>query len=507
MTDPGLSQPQPTVPERAGPPEGFWLELRSNLAAGLRAAVFRRVRLSDLRPSPGQIVVLVLLGLAVQVLFELLRVGVQGEFNFQGLPRALVYVPLLLLSAFVIARRERVPALLVAVPVLFCAVGLPYDMAFEALDYAMFGVELGLGGWLGLGGYDRAGEGLWYGLYALWLAAMILGIARITQASLPRAVRHAAVFGIFVALPLWYLPPDSLWEARENAASASRDWDALRREDAFYRQQVLLDRAVNALRPERKGVEDLYFVGLAGDASEDVFMKEMAVVGELFRRRFDADGRIVTLVNNPGTVGELPLASATGLNRALKDVGRIMNPDEDVLFLYITSHGSEDHRLNMQFWPLQLNDIDPDMLRRMLDESGIKWRVIAISACYSGGFIERLKDERSVILTASDASNPSFGCGNASDFTYFAKAYFDEALRGTYSFVAAFDQARARIAAREKAEARTSSNPQIHVGSAAEAKLRRLSERLERLDSRLQVQAPQPAPADARSPRACRDCN
>ena len=29
-----------------------------------------------------------------------------------------------------------------------------------------------------------------------------------------------------------------------------------------------------------------------------------------------------------------------------------------------------------------------------------------------------------------------------SDFTYFAKAYFDEALRGTYSFQAAFDQAR-----------------------------------------------------------------
>ena len=66
-----------------------------------------------------------LIGLGVQLLFAMLREGAPGELNVTALPRALVYVPLLLLCGSAIARRERVPALLVAVPVLFCSASLP----------------------------------------------------------------------------------------------------------------------------------------------------------------------------------------------------------------------------------------------------------------------------------------------------------------------------------------------------------------------------------------------
>ena len=291
--------------------------------------------------------------------------------------------------------------------------------------------------------------------------------------------------------------------ASEADEAEGPDWNALSREEAFYAQPVLLDRALEALAPEREGVEDLYFVGVAGYAAEDVFMKEMAVVRELFRERFDADGRMITLVNNPKTAAQLPVASATALARTLDRIGEVLDPDEDVLFLYLTSHGSDDHRLAMQFWPLQLDDIDPAMLKQMLDDSGIKWRVIVISACYSGGFIEPLKDDHTMIVTAADALHTSFGCGSTSDFTYFAKAYFDEALRRTYSFQAAFDQARVSIDARERAEGRTPSNPQIYVGAAMEEKLRRLSERLHRIKPLLQVKAPCRSRPRA---RACREC-
>ncbi len=57
-----------------------------------------------------------------------------------------------------------------------------------------------------------------------------------------------------------------------------------------------------------------------------------------------------------------------------------------------------------------------------------------VSACYAGGFIEPLKDDRTLVITAADAHHTSFGCGAESDFTYFGKAYFDQALRATYSF-------------------------------------------------------------------------
>jgi len=492
----GLEQTSPPpLPEEV--PGGFWPDLRCNLAAGVRAALFRPVRLADLRSTPGQIVALVLIGLGLQLLFAVLREGTQGELNFPGLPRAVVYVPLLLLCGSVIAWRERVPALLTAVPVLFCSVGLPYDVAFELLDLVV------ARDWFGLDGYEGVGGWLWYALYAAWLAAMLAGILRLAQARPVRAIFHAAVFGAVVALPLWYLPSAPLWEARPADEGRAADWDALSREDTFYAQPTLLAHALEALEPERAGVEDLYFVGVAGYAAEDVFMKEMAVVRDLFRDRFDAAGRMVTLVNNPRTVQQLPVASATALARTLEHIGEVMDRDEDVLFLYLTSHGSEEHRLAMPFWPLQLDDIDPVMLKSMLDASGIKWRVIVISACYSGGFIYALKDDHTMIVTAADAFHQSFGCGSTSEFTYFAKAYFDEALRGTYSFQAAFDQARVRIDARESAEGRTPSNPQLYLGPAIEDKLQRLSERLQALRPLLQVKAPA---AQSTPAKECREC-
>jgi hypothetical protein len=171
------------------------------------------------------------------------------------------------------------------------------------------------------------------------------------------------------------------------------------------------------------------------------------------------------------------VATTTALARTLEYLGRVMDKEEDVLFLYLTSHGSEDHRLTMEFWPLQLNDVDPHSLRQMLDRAGIKWRVIAISACYSGGFVEPLRDERTLVVTASDAQRQSFGCGTESDFTYFGRAW-DEALRGTYSFTEAFEQARVRIEQREKAESLMPSNPQIFVGARVARKLDALSARL-----------------------------
>jgi hypothetical protein len=453
--------------------------LRRNLITGLRAALFLPVRLEALRMGAGQVVVLVGLGLALQLALEVAGAGGQGGLDFHALPRTLFYVPLLLLAAWVIASRRRVPELLTAIPILFCSASLPYEVAFNALDVAAEA------GWLGVDGSEGRARDAWYLLYAGCLTAILLGVTRVSGAKGWLRLGPAAALIVLVILPLWHMPTRSLWEAAEDQRGNDVDWYALSREEVFFAQPVLLDQALGRLEPGRRGVSDLYFVGVAGDASEDVFMKEVGVIGKLFRERFDARGRDVALVNNPKTVGELPVATATGLSRALERVGRVMNRDEDVLFLYLTSHGSEDHRLSMQFWPLKLNDIDPAMLREMLDRSGIKWRVIAISACYSGGFIDALKDEHTLVITAADAEHTSFGCGVQSDFTYFGRAYFDEALRETWSFTDAFQRARGAIGARERAESLSPSNPQIYAGARIEAKLREMAQRLQRAGSGL----------------------
>jgi hypothetical protein len=226
----------------------------------------------------------------------------------------------------------------------------------------------------------------------------------------------------------------------------------------------MLERLTAALEPGRPGRVDLYFLGFASYATEDVFFKEIGFVHELFDRRFATRGRSLRLVNSLETLGRLPLANVSNLRIALDAIAAKMNPDEDVLFLYLTSHGSPDHELAVRFWPLRLNDFPAATLKTLLDDAGIRYRVIVVSACYSGGFIDAVKDESSLIITAARGDRTSFGCGHEQDFTYFGEAFFAEALELEPSFVEAFGMARERIASREQAEGLEPSQPQIHLG-------------------------------------------
>jgi hypothetical protein len=231
-----------------------------------------------------------------------------------------------------------------------------------------------------------------------------------------------------------------------------------------------VDRAIAALSPERPGVTDLYLVSFAGYARQNVFRSEVEKVTALFDTRFDTKGRSVMLVNNADTVERTPVASATNLKHVLAGVAARMNRDDDVLFLFLTSHGSPQS-LAVEFMPLWLNNISPAELDRMLDEAGIKWRVLVVSACYSGSFVDALKDENSLIITAARADRTSFGCGNEDEYTYFGDAYFNRELRRQSSFITAFDGAAATIAKREHDEGLEPSEPQIYVGPAIRAKL------------------------------------
>ena len=252
---------------------------------------------------------------------------------------------------------------------------------------------------------------------------------------------------------------------------------AINVEKTYYAQYLLLGQAMRRVAKHRPGVPDLYFVGFAGDAHQDVFLREMRSVGRLFERRFDTKGRSLLLINNVNTTRKYPLANSHNLLTALQDVGNKMDKNEDVLFLFITTHGEPDV-LSVNFKPLQLNNITAQSLKYVLDQSRIKWRILVVSACYSGSFIDDLKDENSLILTAARADRVSFGCSHENDFTYFGRAYFDQALRGTFSFLDAYNTATATIGQWEKSEKLKPSEPQIHVGAAIRPKLKEIETRL-----------------------------
>jgi hypothetical protein len=236
---------------------------------------------------------------------------------------------------------------------------------------------------------------------------------------------------------------------------------------AHASQAALIDRALSELQPSSRSDSSghIYFVGFAGYGPEAVFKREVVAVRKLFNERFGTRGRSVALVNHVSTVDELPLASAQNLERVLQHVGKIMDPARDTLFLFLTSHG-ERALLAVVMPGLRLEHLTPAMLKGMLDRSGIKQRIIVVSACHSGSFIPTLANERTLVIAAARADRTSFGCNDKRQWTYFGDAYFNRALRQETSFRKAFDRAKRLISRWETRGRLVRSLPQIKGGEA-----------------------------------------
>jgi hypothetical protein len=442
-----------------------------NVLAGTRLALFMPVRPADFRVSPAQFAALFLLNFAVSLACAVVRNGVPGELDLHALPGYLAQVPLVLgvaLAAAAIARRSA--------DMLSIATALISGDAFLELVGTLL-LALQADGALGLALVVLGN------LYLVWaFAVAVRAVTLHTGWRMPQSAVILAMLAAVFAFSIAVLPRDELWRAADDESDLASNRDTpIVDEHVFHRQQRLLAEALGDLAPENPGETDLYFLGVAPYSSEDVFAKEVNTVRRMFDDRFGTRGRSLTLVNSPDTLADTPIATATNLRAALAGMAEVMNPDEDVLFLFITSHGDERHSLAFELPPLALDQLSPTALARMLHDSGIKWKVLVVSACYSGGFIEPLKDANTVVITASDDRNPSFGCASGRDFTYFGQAFFGDGLARTYSFAEAFEQARTVVTAREQAERLVPSSPQIYVGPAIGQKLGALEQRLARL--------------------------
>jgi hypothetical protein len=140
-----------------------------------------------------------------------------------------------------------------------------------------------------------------------------------------------------------------------------------------------------------------------------------------------------------------------------------MDPDHDTLVVVLTSHGSPKG-LAIEAGTTS-ETLTPPELRRMLDASGAKYRIVIISACYSGVFVPALADPRTLVITAAAADRPSFGCEDGRRWTYFGDAFFNQALRRAPDLESAFEMARRLVTARERRDAFEPSRPQLAGGS------------------------------------------
>jgi Peptidase C13 family len=214
-----------------------------------------------------------------------------------------------------------------------------------------------------------------------------------------------------------------------------------------------------------KGKMDIFFVGFAGDGTQDVFLSEVQFARDTVARRYNSENRSLILVNNLQSINRFPLASQSNLTLALQAVAKKMNGPEDVLFFFLTSHGMPNGYASTDLPGFKTESLSADQVRTALDKSGIKNRIIVLSTCFAGGFIPALKNDNTFIIAAASAYRTSFGCSNERKLTYFGDAFFQQALPNAPTLIDAFNTATEQIGDWERRDNLVNSQPQIVMGA------------------------------------------
>ena len=444
------------------PSINFWHDFKSNQTAGMWLFLGSRRSLQIVRPSILQLIFWGILGGSANSLFSWLSSGEVGDFNPQGLISYALWPFIALIVGIFLSQRINNPRLMLVPALLWLVLDTHIALLQSFIKYLRY-IDV-----LPYIFYDYLPTifmvlFVWQSLAVVWVFSREL--------KWPWWAPALIVAATLFTLVVWQMSVKSqpIWKVEEVPPTFA--------EDAFYAQNQVLNKSLEAVQYGEFAQSHWYFLGVAGVGYQDVFKSEVERIKEQFDTRFGTFGRSLVLINNPTTRTKIPIASRTSMDLALRRIGQQMNRESDVLFLYMTSHGLPN-QFEMENAPIDLNDVDPKWLKETLDKAGIRWRVIVISACYSGSFVPALQDDNTLIITASAADRASFGCSNEADYTYFGRAFFDQAMREQTSVSAAFEQAKATVAQWESAQGFEASEPQWSIGKNMEFMLPQLEQRL-----------------------------
>jgi hypothetical protein len=431
-------------------------QLARNLAAGLRLALFLPVTRLAFRIDVPQLLLLFALSALIDVGTDWVRAGPDGFFSWGGAGSEVFAGGMLMLGGALLALAYRQPALTLAIPVLLLA-AFPLLQLVQVLPALVPEVPFA---WAATGaGLDLVGL-----LWGLALLVRTVGVALVPGG--PQRWLRATAGGMLLSLPMWVGPlfmENMPWWEDASAPGDATTTNAAS-ELVLTAQGELLDDALSALDDERPGVTDLYFVGFAGDARQEGYLADVNSAQRVMDERWDTRGRSILLANNADTMLDLPIASLTHLRATLTEIGAAIDPEVDVVMLYIASSGIRGGRLEAVLPPLDLLPLTGPVVRALLDEAGIRWRIIVVSACASGAWVEALEDDSTLILTATRPDESTPACAVDADGTALGKALFEGELAKSSSLAAAVDAARARLPA----------GTMLSIGSAMVEKLKEL---------------------------------
>ena len=456
--------------------------VRRWLREAVRTTLCKAPRWQGLPISAGWLAAIFLFQLATAIGIDWLVTEAPEAFSVRAL--ALGWLPTLLLIWAAYLAYTPVPQ---ATRIINRAADVATLVGMLMMQTALFQIVVGLldvfviQDMLALAPYPQLGQWFWWGLAtAVTVAAEIVLLRNGGSGRPARIVGAAVVVMLATALQYWPDGPTRYWGG-DNLTEAEAEPTFRLTPEIFEQQAPVLSRQLSAITPQRPGRVELFAITFAPFAEEDVFRRESAMVADVIAKRFDAGGHVIELVNHRDTVADFGWATPHNLERAIGRMASVMDRDEDILFLHLTSHGASNGMLAASFEPMSIAPVMPANLKTWLDRAGIRHRVISISACYAGKWIDDLAGPDTLVMTASDASHTSYGCGRGSALTFFGRAMYDEAIRrDTLSFEAAHAAARGVILQRETEAGKTDgySNPQIRVGTTIRARLALLQKTL-----------------------------
>src|SRR5258708_7315176 len=339
---------------------------RFSLTSLLRLCGLREAR-PDSPPTSFLAVCLSLVWLLLWVAIDWLEALPAPQFLVAGVPlRAWYALALLSLAAFL--RRQSNPNPAVEAALLLCLGLVPLPLLLAALA-APFLTPLGL-----------CAAAIIVLIYSFFY------LARGLRAFTGESQRIAALAGIALLVGFIWLTdtldviPD-LWAAAEVEEAAADSDSAADAETLLFEQSMRIDRALAAIRPDASANPKAFFLGFAGVGEQKVFAQEIGLASRVLSERYAIDDRVLSLINDERDLQRTPLASVSGLKYALRGLAARMNLDRDVLFLAISSHGTQDPAVAVSNSELPLNDLTDEDLAEALSDSGIKWRGAPTFTC------------------------------------------------------------------------------------------------------------------------------
>jgi Peptidase C13 family len=451
----------------------FAVALIQTLFNGLELLRFRRpeTRLAHLDATVIVLTVLTLM-LAEGVLSFLMN-GSPGHIEWLALPDLTFPVLLLIFSCW-------------AAAVTLNQKGLLFELFHDVLSARLITVLIlvvvqglqrkGLGALTGVGLTDWIQQcmELW------WLLAVMvrLGFYADTQLKTPK-YQTVWVWIAFVGPWLFWLSlfqAADLWQA-DGVESDPKRYAQAMTEDTFTLQSQMFEGMLDNFEPERPNEEDIYFLGVSGEAGNPLYLNEAERALEAMRDVYGTDGRAGILANNASNNARYPFATHSNIEATLNHIAELIDVEDDILFLFLSSRGTQSPSLVLSQPGLILADIDPKGLKKALDDAQIKWRIIVISACYSGGFIPSLADSKTLIITSSDGTDKGLGCAPNKNETWFSKIFFEEGLKKSLGITTAF-HATYEILKKQQGADQYSGLPQMALGEEMKHKLAVLESRV-----------------------------